>query len=148
VIPGVRRSTYVGPTGITSGEYGVYGSIVTGVRDEGRGVVVRRTRVQQESCCKDAYFTVFEPPELAFGGGGQICGPVHYNDALHIVGSRATLHSMVTTAKVIKGRGYGEFREGYRERVPGVPVPGTGDLAKPKVQGEAGGTAFTASKNN
>jgi len=28
VIPGVRRWTYVGPTGITSGQYGVFGSVV------------------------------------------------------------------------------------------------------------------------
>ncbi len=148
VIPGVRRSTYVGPTGITSGEYGVYGSIVTVVRDEGRGVVVRRTQVQQESFSKYAYFTDFEPSEIAFGGGDQIYGPVHSNDSIKIYDSGATFHNMVTTAKVIKGREYGEFREGYRERVPQIPLPQTADLQKLKVQGEAGGTAFTASKNN
>src|SRR5690606_41726905 len=104
VIPGVRRSTYVGPTGITSGEYGVYGSIVTVVRDEGRGVVVRRTQVQQESFSKYAYFTDFEPSEIAFGGGDQIYGPVHSNDSIKIYDSGATFHSMVTTAKVIKGQ--------------------------------------------
>src|SRR5690349_21806176 len=32
-IPNVTRSTYIGPTGITSGEYGVYASAVTVVKD-------------------------------------------------------------------------------------------------------------------
>lgn len=148
VIPGVRRSTYVGPTGITSGEYGVYGSIVSVVRDHGRGVVIRRAQVQQESFSKFAYFTDFEPSNIAFGGGDQIYGPVHSNDSIKIYDSGATFHNQVTTAIVVKGKEYGEFREGFRERVPEIPLPETADLAKLKVQGQAGGTSFTASKNN
>ncbi|MGH2669247.1 MAG: hypothetical protein ACRDH5_09070, partial [bacterium] len=42
VIPNVRRWTYVGPTGITTGQYGVFGSIVVVVRDAQGNRAVRR----------------------------------------------------------------------------------------------------------
>ena len=42
VIPGVKRYLYVGPTGVTSGQYGIFGGIVSVVTDEGGGEVVRR----------------------------------------------------------------------------------------------------------
>jgi len=51
-IPGITRWTYVGPTGVTSGQYGVFGSIVTIVRDATGSQVVRRLEVMQESFAK------------------------------------------------------------------------------------------------
>ncbi len=36
VIPGVTRSTYVGPSGITSGQYGFFGSVVTVAGESGQ----------------------------------------------------------------------------------------------------------------
>src|SRR3990172_6463766 len=74
-IPGVQRWTYVGPTGSTSGQYGVFGSIVSVARDAGGGVIVRRAQVFQESFAKFAYFTDVEPSNISFGGGDQIFGP-------------------------------------------------------------------------
>ena len=59
-IPKVTRSTYVGPSGITSGQYGVVGSIISLARDSFGNKVVRRLEVNQESFSKFAYFTNFE----------------------------------------------------------------------------------------
>lgn len=56
-IPGVRRWTYVGPSGVMSGPRGV-GSIVTVVKDKGGGRVIRRQQISQESLAKHAYFIV------------------------------------------------------------------------------------------
>src|SRR2546430_2718650 len=73
-IPGVTRSLYVGPTGISTGEYGVFGSVVSVVRDATGNTVVRRGEVVQESFSKYAYFTDKEGA-IVFGGGDQIFGP-------------------------------------------------------------------------
>ena len=70
-IPGVKRWLYAGPTGVTSGQYGIFGSIVAIVRDDGGGEVIRRTQVSQESFAKFAYFTDIEPSYISFGGGAR-----------------------------------------------------------------------------
>ena len=79
-----------GPTGSTTGQYGVFGSIVSIARDDGGGAVIRRAQVFQESFAKYAYFTDQEPSNISFGGGDQIFGPVHTNDNLKIYSSGAT----------------------------------------------------------
>ncbi len=144
-IPNIRRSLYVGPTGITSGQYGVFGSIVAVARDRFGNQVVRRGEIQQESFAKYAYFTDDEPSNISFGGGDQIFGPVHTNDYLKIYSSGATFWGPVTTAKTVQGAAYGTFAQGYKENVPKIPMPSTADLNKLKIQAQAGNTAFTSS---
>src|SRR5437660_488537 len=56
-IPNVTRTTYIGPTGITSGQYGVFASVVTVAKDIFGNTVVRRGEIDQESFAKYAYFT-------------------------------------------------------------------------------------------
>ncbi|MEQ9398102.1 MAG: hypothetical protein RJQ04_02950 [Longimicrobiales bacterium] len=143
VIPGVRRWLYAGPSGATSGQYGVFGSIVSVVRDEGGGAVVRRSQVYQESFAKFAYFTDIEPSNISFGGGDQLWGPVHTNDYLKIYSSGATFHDDVTTARTVQGSQYGTFRKGYTEGAASIPLPETAELSKLQSQAAAGGTAFT-----
>ena len=148
-IPGVTRVVYAGPVGITSGQYGVYGAIVSVARDAGRGIAVRRSQIMQESFSKYAYFTDIEPSDIAFGGGDQIYGPVHSNDDIKIYESRATFHKEVTTAGVVANygqfrRSYGTFLEGVREGVPRIEMPQTAEFDRLRVQAQAGGTAFTA----
>ena len=82
-IPHVTRYSYVGPTGITSGQYGVFGSIVTVIEDEYGNQLVRRGEVVQESFAKYAYFTTVEG-NIVFASGDQIWGPVHSNDRIRI----------------------------------------------------------------
>ncbi|GIW52587.1 MAG: hypothetical protein KatS3mg081_1942 [Gemmatimonadales bacterium] len=145
VIPNLRRSTYVGPTGITSGQYGVFGSIVVVVEDAFGNRLVRRGEVVQESFAKYAYFTDIEPSYIAFGGGDQIFGPVHTNDYLKIYPSGATFHGPVVTAKTVQGAQYGVFKQGYTENGPYIAMPQTADLNKLKSQAQAGKTSFTSS---
>jgi type II secretory pathway pseudopilin PulG len=143
-IPGVQRWTYVGPTGSTSGQYGVFGSIVSVARDAGGGVIVRRAQVFQESFAKFAYFTDVEPSNISFGGGDQIFGPVHTNDYLKIYSSGATFHDEAKTAKTVQGSSYGTFKKGYVEGAGAIAMPETAELTKLQSQAAAGNTSFTA----
>lgn len=139
-IPGVKRSIYVGPSGATSGQYGVFGSIISVVTDDGGGKVVRRSEVSQESFAKFAYFTDFEPSHISFGGGDAIFGPVHTNDYLKIYSSGASFYSSTRTAKTVSGAAYGYFAEGYEENVPRIDMPTTQDLNDLRTQATAGNT--------
>lgn len=143
-IPNLRRSIYVGPTGITSGQYGVFGSIVAVVEDAFGNRVVRRGEVVQESFAKYAYFTNIEG-NIYFGGGDQLFGPVHSNDVIKIHFSGATFHGPVVTARTIQGKQYGTFKQGYTENGPYIAMPQTADLNKLRVQAQAGNTSFTSS---
>lgn len=146
LIPGVRRWTYIGPTGNATGQFGVFGSAVSVVEAPGGVRVVRRLEMVQESFAKFAYFTDVEPSTIAFGGGDQIQGPVHTNDLLKIYSSRASFlgPGTVTTARTIDGVQYGTFREGYQERVQRIEMPRTAELEKLRTYATQGGTAFTA----
>ena len=141
-IPGVKRSLYVGPIGITSGQYGTFGVIVSVAEDGGGGVQVNRLVVSQESFAQFAYFTDVEPSNISFGGGDQIFGPVHTNDRLKIYSSGATFHKKAVTGKDVYGEQYGTFKEGYEEYGTIIPMPKVADLNKLKAQATAGGTAI------
>jgi hypothetical protein len=146
VIPGVRRWLYVGPTGVTSGQYGVFGSAVSVVQDAQGNRVVRRGEVYQESFSKYAYFTTIEG-SIVFANGDQIQGPVHSNDDITIYNTGATFFGPVTTAGVINGKGYGTFKQGYTEHVPSIPMPTTADLAGLQAQAAIGNTSIVGSNN-
>jgi len=144
VIPGVRRWTYVGPTGITSGQYGVFGSVVVIVEDASGNKIVRRGEVFQESFAKFAYFTDIEG-SIVFGGGDQIWGPVHSNDRIRIhttPSPAAWFHNQLETAKDVYNKGNGRFDQGYIENGKYIPMPATADLNKLKVQAQAGNTVI------
>ena len=141
-IPNVTRSTYIGPTGITSGEYGVYASAVTVVKDAFGDMAVRRGEVYQESFAKYAYFTNVEGA-IQFANGDQIFGPVHSNDVINIASSGATFYGPVTTAKTISGKANGTFKQGYTEKAPNIPFPTTADLTKLQTQASAGNLLIT-----
>lgn len=143
-IPGVRRTTYVGPTGATTGQYGVFGSIVTVAEAPNGDRVIRRAEVTQESFAKYAYFTNIEG-DIVFGGGDQLFGPVHSNDRIEIHSTGATFHGRVTTASTITGRNNGTFREGYQERVARIPMPQTADLSRLRTLAAPANMAFTTS---
>ncbi|MDT8368565.1 MAG: hypothetical protein RQ745_05120, partial [Longimicrobiales bacterium] len=144
-IPGVKRWTYVGPTGSASGQFGVFGGIVSVVRHEAGGQVVRRSQVFQESFAKFAYFTDVEPSNIRFGGGDQLFGPVHTNSDLQIWDTGATFHDEVTTAGSVVGGQYGTFKKGYEAGVSRIEMPETAEVDKLRTQATIGGTAFTTS---
>ncbi len=144
VIPGIKRWLYVGPSGITSGQYGVTGSVVSVAKDPQGNTVVRRGEVYQESFSKYAYFTTIEGA-IVFANGDQIFGPVHSNDGITIVSSGATFFGPVSSGQTITGKAFGTFKQGYKENVPIIPMPTTADLAKLKMQAIAGNTSIVGS---
>jgi hypothetical protein len=141
-IPNVTRSLYVGPTGITTGQYGVFGSVVSVAEDAFGNRVVRRGEMQQESFAKYAYFTDFEPSTIRFGSGDQIFGPVHSNSPIRIYSTGATFWGPVTTHENVVDGQYGNFMQGYLEYVPDIPMPQTADLVALRTQAQAGNTHF------
>jgi len=147
IVPGLKRWIYVGPSGVTTGQYGVFGSVVSVVEDQAGNRVVRREEIVQESFAKYAYFTDVEPSYIAFGGGDQITGPVHTNDYLKIYSSGATFLGPVETAKTVQGGQYGTFAQGYTENAPYIPMPNTADLNKLRAQAQAGGTYVLGNSN-
>ena len=149
-IPGITRWTYIGPTGIHTGQYGVFGSIVTVTQDANNNRIVRRLEVQQESFAKYAYFTDVEG-SIVFGANDVIYGPVHSNDIIQIQAASpgATFWGLLSTARTITNRSSGHYNgspsPGYRENVASIPFPQTADLNKLLTQATLGGTNFTSS---
>ncbi|HEU5262505.1 MAG TPA: hypothetical protein VFU41_13895, partial [Gemmatimonadales bacterium] len=143
VIPNVRRWSYVGPSGITTGQYGVFGSIVVVVQDVQGNRVVRRREVYQESFAKYAYFTNIEG-NIVFSASDQLFGPVFSNDMIQIGsgGPGATFWGPIGTAKTIKNRGNGHYKAGYTENAQPIAFPDVADLGKLKTQAQLGGTAI------
>lgn len=143
-IPGVRRYTYAGPIGVSTGQYGVFGSLVSVARYANGDRVVRRADVTQESFAKYAYFTDVEG-SIVFGGGDQIQGPVHSNDTIRIHSTGAAFKGpgMVTTAKRVKNPEYATFVGGRKENAGRIELPQTAELTRLQGYAAAGGTSFT-----
>ena len=142
-IPNVRRSIYVGPDGVTSGQYGVFGTIIAEVRDTFGNRVVRRLQINQESFAKYAYFTTIEG-DIVFANNDQIWGPVHSNDQIEIHNSGATFHNTVSTAAAtIQGEGNGTFNGGPpKKSVPAIPLPTTAAFNALQVRAATGNMSF------
>jgi len=138
-IPGVKRWTYVGPSGVTSGQYGVFGSIVSVAQDAQGNRAIRRGEVFQEPFSKYAYFSTIEAP-IVFASGDQIFGPVFSDDQITIFSTGATFWGPVKTAQTINGKSFGTFKQGFTEHTPIIPMPTTADLNKLKNQALYGGT--------
>jgi len=143
-VPNVTRSIYVGPTGSTTGQYGVFGSVVSVIADRSGAVVVRRGELAQESFARFAYFTNSEGSDICFGGGDQVFGPLHSNDNVCIYPSGARFHGTVDVSGTITGVGYGTFDRGYAQNSPVIPLPTVAQLSKLATYASAGGMSFTA----
>ena len=141
VIPGLTRSTWAGPSGVSTGQYGIFGSIISQVNDNSNIRVVRRLEVNQESFAKYAYFTTIEG-SIYFGGGDQIFGPVHSNDQILIHSSGARFRDVVRTGEGISNPQYAVFDKGYETGVPIIPMPTTTQLTALQTQAQYGNTYF------
>ncbi|MGD0484450.1 MAG: PilX N-terminal domain-containing pilus assembly protein [Gemmatimonadales bacterium] len=144
LISGVTRSVYYGPTGSSTGQYGIFGSVVSVITDRTGAVVVRRGELSQESFARFAYYTDSEGSGICFGNGDQIWGPVHTNDDLCIYSSGARFRNFLEVSGTITGLSYGTFDMGYVQHGAVVPLPTMADLAKLNTYATAGGMAFTA----
>lgn len=144
VIPNVTRSIYYGPTGSSTGQYGIFGSVVSVITDRTGAVMVRRGELSQESFARFAYYTDSEGSGICFGNGDQIWGPVHTNDDMCIYSSGVRFRNQVEVSGTITGKTYGVFDLGYIEHGAVVPLPTTADLAKLNNYATTGGMSFAA----
>jgi hypothetical protein len=142
-IPNVRRWLYAGPSGVTTGQYGVFGSIISVTQDLQGDRVVRRSEVNQESFSKYAYFTTAEN-NIQFANGDLILGPVFSDDYINIASSGAIFNGPVATAKKVNGKAFGVYKQGVKEGAAFIAMPGTADLLKLKGQATVGGTAIVS----
>jgi hypothetical protein len=142
-IAGVTRSIYYGPTGSSTGQYGIFGSVLSVIRDRSGAVVVRRGELAQESFARFAYYTNSEGTDICFGSGDQIFGPMHTNDDMCIYSSGARFRNVVEVSGTITGKSYGTFDMGYTEHGAIVPLPTIADLAKLNTYATQGGMSFT-----
>jgi hypothetical protein len=144
VIPGVTRSIYFGPTGSSTGQYGIFGSVVSLIQDRTGAVVVRRGELAQESFARFAYYSNSEASgTICFGLGDQIFGPLHTNDNMCIYSSGARFRSEVEVSGTITGRTYGIFDEGYIEHGAVIPLPTVAALSRLNTYATQGGMSFT-----
>ena len=143
-IPGLTQNIYVGPTGSSTGQYGIFGSVLSVITDQSGAKVVRRGELSQESFAKFAYYTDNEGSGICFGNMDQIYGPLHTNDDMCIYSSGARFHSTVEVAGNITGANYGIFDVGYIAHGSVIPLPTAPDLAKLSSYATTGGMNFTA----
>ena len=143
VIPGFTRSVYVGETGSTSGQFGVYASVLSVISDTRGAVVVRRAELSQESFAKFARFDDQTTSSVRFANGIQVFGPLHTNGTLYVGpngGTQPTFWGPVTTASTISTTNNGIFRQGFKENQPVIPMPTPANLATLATYATAGNT--------
>ncbi len=143
-VTGMTRTTWVGKSGSRTGEFGVFGAIISQVTDAAGNVVVHRGTIYQDTFAKYAYFSNSENG-IYFGGGDQVFGPAHSNDNISIAPSGAEFHDPVTTSKTIIFPGSGIFDEGYRQHQPIINLPSLTALTQLKGLSDAGNVTITGS---
>lgn len=132
VIPGFTRSVYVGKTGSTTGQFGVYASVLSVISDTRGAVVVRRAELSQESFSKFARFDDQTTSSVVFANGIQVFGPLHTNGTLYVGPNSSTMPTFwgpVTTASTINSVANGTFRQGYKQNQAIIPMPTPANLA-------------------
>ncbi|MBL8979282.1 MAG: hypothetical protein JNM53_12760 [Gemmatimonadetes bacterium] len=149
-IPSVTRSTWIGPVGITTGQFGVTGAIISHARDAFGNQAVRRLEINQESFSKFAYFTDIEEDTagttLSFLNGDAIWGPVHSNDTIRIASTGATFYNQVTSRRpTIIGQANGTFLLAPKLNQPRIPMPTVADLNMLDSLATVGSSRFTGS---
>ena len=132
VIPGFTRSVFAGRSGTTTGQFGVYASVISRIDDNaGRAVVVRRAELAQESFSQFARFDDTTTSSVVFANGIQVFGPIHTNGVLYVgsSGTPAVFHGLATTASTIQSVGNGTFQKGYKQNVARINLPTPASLA-------------------
>ena len=132
VIPGFTRSVFAGRSGTTTGQFGVYASVISRIDDNaGRAVVVRRAELAQESFSQFARFDDVTTSSVVFANGIQVFGPIHTNGTLYVGASatRPIFHGLATTASTIQTVANGTFKKGYKQGVARINLPTPASLA-------------------
>lgn len=133
VIPGFTRSVFAGRSGTTTGQFGVFASVISRIDDNaGRAVVVRRAELAQESFSQFARFDDTTVSNVVFANGIQVFGPIHTNGILYVgssPGNPAIFHGRATTAATVQTASNGTFRQGYRTGAARINLPTPTSLA-------------------
>ncbi len=130
VIPGFTRSVYVGRSGNSTGQFGVFASVISVIRDARGAVVVRRVQLSQDSFAKYAEFTDNFPGGLCVGYGNVKFGPVHSNSNYNLCGvGPAIFNGPLTVHGSIANQGVGTYNKGFKTGVPIIPMPTPVQLA-------------------
>lgn len=143
-IPGFTRSVYAGPTGNTTGQYGVFASVITVISNARGAVVVRRSELKQDPFSKYARF--FNTWTCCMWGRTEVVfGPVHSNQGMAVQTGLpgATFHGPVTTVGAITNQGSGNWNGGVTTGVSPIPFPTTTTLANLQTYATAGNTNVT-----
>ena len=131
-IPGYSRSVFVGRSGGTTGQFGVYASVISRIDDNaGRAVVVRRAELSQQSFAQFARFDDVTISSVQFARGIQVFGPIHTNGILYVgsTAPRPIFHGPATTASTINAVANGDWRAGWKEGVARINMPTPANLA-------------------
>ena len=127
-VPGVVVNLFAGPSGLTSGQFGRFASIVSEARDPNGTGFVRRLELTQESFAKYAYWSNNENNAsggtIVFANGDALWGPVWSNDTITIDNTGATFHDDVgTAAPLIVNPSHGTFFKGYQVKQHPITLP-------------------------
>ncbi len=121
-IPGVWRSTYVGPSLDPA-----VGTIVSEVWGQGGVRAVRRLDIVANSFASYGTYVNDNLGGPPFVPSHDQHGPVHFNDDIMIAspvgGDSAIFYQDVTTSGNVVNGGNGVFRQGYTESTVVVPMP-------------------------
>jgi Tfp pilus assembly protein PilX len=131
-IPGYTRSIFVGRSGGTTNQFGVYASVISRIVDNaGRAVVVRRAELSQQSFAQFARFDDVTLSSVTFARGIQVFGPIHTNGVMYVGSTPPTpiFHGPATTASTINAVANGDWRAGWKENVARINMPTPADLA-------------------
>ena len=122
VIPGVWRSTYVGPSADPS-----IGSVVSEVWGLGRVRAVRRLEIVAKSFASYGTFVNDNSGGPAFAPSHDQHGPVHFNSdfavAAPAAGDTAIFYGEVTTTGNVSNSSNGLFRQGFTENTTTIALP-------------------------
>ncbi|MEP6572713.1 MAG: hypothetical protein ABJD11_08455 [Gemmatimonadota bacterium] len=124
IIPGFTRSVFAGRSGITTGQFGVFASVISVISDPRGAVVVRRAQLSQESFAKYAEFTDTFPGGLCVGYGNVKFGPVHSNQNYNLCSTGpAIFNGKLTAVGVITNQAVGTYNAGFQTGVPRINMP-------------------------
>jgi hypothetical protein len=145
-LPGIFVRVYAGQTGIRTGEYGRFSSIVAEARDQRNNGFIRRLELTQESFAKFAYWSDNESNgsgPIYFNSGDELWGPVWSNDTIRIGSGGAKFHDEVGTSRMILGSNYGVFIKGKKEYQKAIALPSNSMLSALQTYAASGNMAFT-----
>ena len=146
-IPGFTRSVYAGQSGNTTGQFGLFGSIVSVISDPRGAVVVRRSELKQESFATFGEFYDTWSGGIMFGCGEGSVGKVHSNQGLNLQSgcpsnNKINFPRLVTVVNTISNKSSGNFGEGYQEHARHINFPPARDTLRMMGWADSGGTRY------